>query len=281
MALVILKITSTLLAVFLSLVSIFVDLRIPERRRLRLTCMSVLLISAAVLIATQVIEINRQESSTKRSLAQLLRISTRVQHIELEAELFAPKDAVLPTIWECLPVGDKYIQIHSEAIDLRTGASLEKRKCPSTSPRIPVTVVVDLCKSRAPCHAAQGPDVSIDFADSKKEGEKPCLEPTIDRATSQLRIAVECSSHVAARPYIESISLNDIRTGSIRIAIVATPSTEFPNAALLDKAELQSVTVELNGIPIKINAKDCEKSLVGSGFEYTYDLKPEDLQALD
>ena len=219
-------------------------------------------------------EHRRELTEQKQALQKLL---TRLWDIRLDAQFLASKDAVLPKVWTCLPAGNEQTQVsNAEVIDLRH-PSRGKSLCPSNVPRPPVKVIVDLCKASETCRAVKAPDLAANFAN----GTENSVEATDDTATSRLRLAFSCKMPTDVRPGLPTISLSELRKGGLRIGIDAVQSLEFPNSASLKKADLESVVVTLNGIEINLKAKDLEKSLVGSSFVYEYDLKPQDLAAID
>jgi hypothetical protein len=219
-------------------------------------------------------EHRRELSEQKQALQKLL---TRLWDIRVDAQFLASKDAVLPKVWTCLPAGNEQTQVsNAEVIDLRH-PSRGKSLCPSNVPRPPVKVIVDLCKASETCRAVQAPDLAANFAN----GTENCVEAIDDTATSRLRLAFSCKMPTDVKPGLPTISLSELRKGGLRIGIDAVQSLEFPNSASLKKADLESVVVTLNGIEINLKARDFKKSLVDSSFVYEYDLKPQDLAAIE
>ena len=222
---------------------------------------------------------NKQHETEVREQKQAaLRLQTKLAKIEIEGQFLASSNAVLPRVWNCLPLGDENNELQTEAVDLRHSSRRSKNHCPPQSPNPLVTVTVGLCKARETCHNVRPPDLAADFAKNK---EQDCVRVISDKTTSRLRIIIDCQIPKEVRPYLANISLSDIRAGSLRIGINAKKSLEFPNPDLLTKADLESVTVTLNGVAVKLEAKDFVKSSVDDGFEYLYDLKPQDLGSFD
>ena|SRR6266850_4332285 len=261
MSLLVLKVSSTVLAALLALVPMFVDLRTPERARLRIICFIALLLSAGTSVISQVVELKSRENTARVTLQRLLRLQTRLKDIKLEAQFLASKEAILPRLWDCLKEGNESRVIYP------FGAPRGKGPC---SPKVPIKVSIGLCKSAKMCRQTIPSDLAADFGNFGGD----CIESIRDEKTSLLRIRVNCSTPEEVRPYLESISLSELQEGCLQILVDAKQTAEYPNSAALRNAALESAIVWLNGVPVKLERKDFHNLPLESSLARVHDLTP-------